>query len=211
MKSLLSILKIIIGAVVGVGMLGLSCTIAAAAAVPNDYIVWDRMPAEAPVPMQLKAKTDVNLFVRPNGNVIAEQLLAGEAVERISVSVLTHPAAHPIRVLKELQTYKSQHSQNPDGPILYPGAIVYLLMYTGEGTYLGWYEGQLVWWLPGDISGFADVQTNSPWAQYIGQATDPALGVDTWYCLRKTDGTVGWAQVQFAGRWKAMFEEQWRE
>ena len=211
MKSSFSILKIIVSVLLGMSILSFSGIIAAASPVPDEYIVWDRMPAEAPVRMQLRATTDVSLYVRPNGNVIADQLMTGASAERISVAVITHPSAHPVRVLKQTQTYKSQFAQKADGPILYPEATVYLLMYTGEGTYLGWYEGELVWWLPGGISDFSNGQVSSPWAQYIGQATDPALGVDTWYCFRKTDGTVGWTQVQFSGQWKEPFKAQWQK
>ncbi|MCE5285663.1 MAG: hypothetical protein LLG02_07435 [Pelosinus sp.] len=211
MKSLFSILKSIAGVLFGMSILSFSGNIAEAYPVPDDYIVWDRMPAEAPVQMQLQAQTDVSLYVRPNGNVIADQLMAGLSAERISVAVLTHPSAHPIKVLKQTQTYKSQYSQKPDGPILNQGDTVYLMMYTGEGTYLGWYEGEQVWWLPGGISDFSNRQISSPWAQYIGQATDAALGVNTWYCLRKTDGAVGWTQVQFDGRWKEPFKAQWQK
>jgi len=211
MKLLFLSVKFIVGIMLGMSILSFSGIIAEASSVPDEYIVWDRMPAEAPVQMQLRAATDVSLYVRPNGSAIADQLMAGVSVERISVAVLTHPSSHPVRVLKQTQTYKSQHSQKADGPILYPGATVYLMMYTGEGTYLGWYEGELVWWLPGGISDFSNSQISSPWAQYIGQATDAALGVNTWYCIRKSDGTVGWTQVQFDGRWKEMFKVQWQK
>ena len=169
------------------------------------------MPAEAPVQIELQATMPMDLYICPNGDVIADKLLAEVSAERISVAVFTHPSAHPVKVLKQTQTYKNQHSQKADGPILYPGTTVYLLMYTGEGTYLGWYDGELLWWLPGGISDFSQGQIISPWAQYVGQVTDAALGVNTWYCLRKSDGTVGWTQVQFDGRWKEPFKIQWQK
>jgi len=211
MKSECSILRTIVGVLFGICIGVFSGNITEAASVPDEYIVWDRMPAEAPVQMQLQATMPVDLYVRPNGDVIADKLLAEVSAERISVAVFTHPSAHPVKVLKQTQTYKSQHSQKADGPILYPGTTVYLLMYTGEGTYLGWYEGELLWWLPGGISDFSQGQISSPWAQYVGQVTDAALGTNTWYCLRKTDGTVGWTQVQFNGRWKEPFKTQWQK
>ena len=210
MKICGSLMKIIAAVLFGICIVSFSGNMAEAAPAPDDYIVWDRMPAEAPVQMQLQTTMPVDLYVRPNDEVIADKLLAGASATRISVAVFTHPSAHPVKVLKQTQTYKSQYSRKADGPILYPETTVYLLMYTGEGTYLGWYEGELLWWLPGEISDFSQGQINSPWAQYIGQPTNAALGTNTWYCLRKTDGTVGWTQVQFDGRWKDSLKTQWQ-
>ena len=167
MKSECSILRTIVGVLFGICIGVFSGNITEAASVPDEYIVWDRMPAEAPVQMQLQATMPVDLYVRPNGDVIADKLLAEVSAERISVAVFTHPSAHPVKVLKQTQTYKSQHSQKADGPILYPGTTVYLLMYTGEGTYLGWYEGELLWWLPGGISDFSQGQISSPWSARV--------------------------------------------
>ena len=144
--------------------------------------------------------------VHPLGNAAAGQVSEGETVERISVVVRTYPAAHPVIVLRQTGTYKTDHSNKMDGPTLYPGDVVYLLMYTGEGTYLGWHNGRLVWWLSGAISEFSSNPVKNPWARYAGQLANAALDVDTWYCLRKSDGTVGWTQVQFAGKWKEEFK-----
>ncbi len=207
MKTLFSVLRVIAVVIFGLSTLNFWGSIAEASSPPENYIVWDRMPAEAPVQMELQAANDVKLYVRPNSNVIVGELTTGVSAERISVAVFTHPASYPVRVLQQMQTYKNQYSQKADGAVLYPGDIIYLVMYTGEGTYLGWYEGKLLWWLPGGISNLGrNGQVDSPWAQYIGKVTDPALSVNTWYCLRKTDGTVGWTQVQFAGQWKKLFK-----
>lgn len=89
---------------------------------------------------------------------------------------------------------KYEHSSSPEFITLYPGTIVYLLQYTGEGTYLALWNGQLLWWLEGyNISGFTNANPSSPWGVYVGEATDASLGIDFWMCLRKADGTVGWA------------------
>ena len=196
----------IAGILLGLGMVLFSCGSAEAADVPAEYFVWDRMPAEAPVQMKLKATGNMKLHVHPLGNAAAGQVSEGETVERISVVVRTYPAAHPVIVLRQTGTYKTDHSNKMDGPTLYPGDVVYLLMYTGEGTYLGWHNGRLVWWLSGAISEFSSNPVKNPWARYAGQLANAALDVDTWYCLRKSDGTVGWTQVQFAGKWKEEFK-----
>ena len=210
MKKLFLSLSVVLGFIFGIGLLNIAGRNAEAADVPEQYVVWDRMPAEAPVQMQLRSEAAVTLYVRPNSNVIAGELVQGEPVDRISVAVFTYPSVHPVKVLTQVKTYKNQFSRNMDGPTLYPGATVYLLMYTGEGTYLGWYDGQLVWWLSGAVAGIND-QAKSPWAQYIGQTTDAKLGVDTWYCLRKEDGTVGWTQVQRDGQWQEPFKVPWQK
>ena len=76
---------------------------------------------------------------------------------------------------------------------------------------MGWYDGQLLWWLSGQISDFSNGKIRAPWAQYIGQVTNAKLGVDTWYCLRKSDGEIGWVQVQFEGQWKEPFKVVYQE
>ena len=59
-----------------------------ASSVPDDYIVWDRMPAEAPVQMGLQVTENVDLYDSPQGTAKTGQLEAGESVMRISVAAL---------------------------------------------------------------------------------------------------------------------------
>ena len=125
MKKLFLSLSVVLGFIFGMSLLNIAGSKAEAADVPEQYVVWDRMPAEAPVQMQLRSETAVTLYVRPNSNVIAGELVQGETVERISVAVFTHPSAHPVKVLTQVKTYKNQFSRNTDGPTLYPGATVY--------------------------------------------------------------------------------------
>ena len=125
---------------------------------------------------------------------VSSTISSGEIVKRISCVVYTHPSRHAVKVLKTTKAYKYEHSSSPEFITLYPGTIVYLLQYTGEGTYLALWNGQLLWWLEGyNISGFTNANPSSPWGVYLGEATDASLSIDFWMCLRKADGTVGWA------------------
>ena len=77
---------------------------------------------------------------------------------------------------------------------------VYLLMYTGEGTYIGWYNGEEAWWLGGyDIRNFSDRASQHPWGEYSGKLTSRNLSIEAWYCRRKSDGTSGWTKVSQNG------------
>ena len=70
-------------------------------------------------------------------------------------------------------------------------------------------NGQLLWWLEGyNISGFTNAKPNAPWGAYIGEATTADLGIDFWMCLRKADGTVGWAHPKDYP--KGTFNSYWK-
>ena len=173
-----------------------------AAAPPEEYAIWDRIPAEAPVEIRLEATAPINLYDAPRGNSIVAAISTGEVVKRVSCVVYAHPQKHPVRVLRTLRSYKKQGASTiiPDGLLLQPGSYVYLLMYTGEGTYIGWYDGEEAWWLGGcDIRNFSDRDSQQPWGEYIGEMTSRNLSIETWYCLRKSDGTTGWTMVSLNG------------
>ena len=175
---------------------------------PDDYTVWDRMPAEAAVNVRIKIENPLTLYAAPNSDNVTGNISSGEIVNRISCVVYTHPNRHAVRVEKTVQAYKYQ-SASSEKITLYPGTIIYLLQYTGEGTYLGYWNGQLLWWLEGyNIRGFNTANSYAVWGSYIGEATDRSLGIDFWMCLRKADGTVGWVhpkeypQSTFKYYWK---------
>lgn len=175
---------------------------------PADYTVWDRMPAEAAVNVRIKIENPLTLYAAPNSDNVTGNISLGEIVNRISCVVYTHPNRHAVRVEKTVQAYKYQ-SASSEKITLYPGTIIYLLQYTGEGTYLGYWNGQLLWWLEGyNIRGFNTANSYAVWGSYIGEATDRSLGIDFWMCLRKADGTVGWVhpkeypQSTFKYYWK---------
>ena len=180
-----------------------------AAEVPANYTVWDRMPAEAAVNVKLKVQAPVTLYAAPRSSNVSGTISVNEVVDRISCVVYTHPNRHAVKVLKLTKAYKYQNSSSPQFITLYPGTIIHLLQYTGEGTYLGLWNGQLLWWLEGyNISGFTTANANSPWGVYIGEATTADLGIDFWMCLRKSDGTVGWAHPSDYP--KGTFNQYWK-
>lgn len=168
-----------------------------AATPPEEYEVWDRMPAEAEVNARLKATEPISLYNAPRGTTDVGSIAAEEIVQRISCVAYTHPQKHPVQVLRPVKSYKKNNGRGgPAGPLLQPGSYVYLLMYTGEGTYLGWYNGEEAWWLDGSrVSNFSKIVTKQPWGEYVGEATSSQLSVEVWYCIRKADGTTGWTMV----------------
>ncbi|TYZ27052.1 hypothetical protein FZ041_12565 [Selenomonas caprae] len=184
-------------------------TYVSAQQAPANYTVWDRMPAEAAVNVKLKVQNTVTLYTAPNNTKVIGTISSGEIVNRISCVVYTHPSRHAVKVLKTTKAYKYEHASTPEFITLYPGTIIYLLQYTGEGTYLALWNGHLLWWLEGyNISGFTNSNPNSPWGIYIGEVTDASLGIDFWMCLRTADGTVGWTHPKdypsgtFSPYWK---------
>ncbi len=168
-----------------------------AATPPAEYEVWDRMPAEAEVNAKLRATASISLYNAPRGTVVVGSVSTGEIVQRISCVAYTHPQKHPVKVLRPLKSYKKNNGSGaPAGPLLQPGSYVYLLMYTGEGTYLGWYNNEEAWWLEGyNIINFSKSSPRQPWGEYVGEATSSSLSIEAWYCLRKNDGTTGWTMV----------------
>ena len=162
------------------------------AAPPAEYQIWDKMPYESGVKGKVTAKSNFDLYSGPRTNTVVGSVSAGERLDRASCVVYTHPAKHPVRVLKPTQTYKGY---NAKGPVLQPGSYVYLLMYAGEATYIGLYNGEEVKDL--NLMGIKNFsKTNqSPWGEYVGVGTSTMLSIEVWYCLRKTDGTTGWTKV----------------
>lgn len=186
----------------------------AADSPPTDYAVWDRMPAEAEVQGFEKAKLEINLYSAPRSSNVVGTLQADEVVKRISCVVYGNPAAHPVKVL---HTFKAQSKPYGDKDLtLYSGEYVYLIMYTGEGTFLGWYKGKQVWWLDWWVNNFHSKNSADSWGQYEGMPVESNLAVEVWNCYRKRDGTTGWVLIQDKGKSLNKFgrtgiftDEQW--
>ena len=166
---------------------------------PNEYIVYDRMSGEEEVEAKLKVLQKITLYNKPRGIIISGTVDFGEIVTRISSVAFTSPLRHPVKILKTIKSYSKYDSNNKlSGPTLNQNLYVYLVMYTGEGTYLGWYEGKEAWWLEGyGISNFSsNVNRLDAWGEYQGEMTDRYLSIEMWYCIRTNDGTTGWVLVQ---------------
>lgn len=191
-------MQIFLKLILGILAISLSCLPhCTAASPPTEYTVWDRMPAEAAVEAKLQAQATIDLYNAPRGTTIVGTVTSGEIVNRISCVAYTYPMKHPVKVLRPLKSYKKNNgSSAPAGPLLQPGSYVYLLMYTGEGTYLGWYNGEEAWWLEGyNITSFSNANPRQPWGEYVGEPTSSSLSIEAWYCLSKSDGTTGWTMV----------------
>ena len=139
---------------------------------------------------------------------------ADEVVKRISCVVYGNPAAHPVKILKTFNASSTPHGDKD--LTLYAGDYVYLIMYTGEGTFLGLYNGKQVWWLDWLINNFHSKNFPDAWGKYEGAPVDRNLDVEAWECYRKRDGTTGRVLVQEKGKFLNKFgrseiftDEQW--
>ena len=170
---------------------------------PAEYIVKDRMPAEAPVEANLEVLSNFHLYDSPRGNKVIASVSAGDIVHRTSCIVYTTPAKYPVKILRQIRCYKKNNGGSaPAGPLLQPGKYVYLLTYTGEGTYLGWYEGEEAWWLKGwEIAHLSDANPQQPWGEYVGNSAPRNLSIEVWYYVKKNDGNAGWVMVAQNGEY----------
>ena len=165
--------------------------------IPNEYSVYDRMPREAPTEAPLEVISNFSLYDNPRSATVIGSVSKGEVVNRVSCIVYTYPQKYPVRVVRPIKCYKkNNHSNSPEGPLLEIGSYVYLLMYTGEGTYLGWYKGEEVWWLQGsEIDNLYGKICKNSWGKYEGDVLSKNLSVEVWYKIKKIDGTAGWTLV----------------
>ena len=129
----------------------------------------------------------------------------GEVLKRVSCVVYANPAAHKVKVLR-----KTFVCSSPDGDadiILYEGDEVYLIMHTGEGTFMAWHEGKIIWQLDSGINNFYGNNTfTGAWGEYLGIPTDSNLGVERWDCFKNSNGQIGWALVQKNGKELGKFQ-----
>ena len=176
--------------------------------VPKSYIVKDREPHESPVKATLVANTKVDLYDKPEekgANVIGT-VQEGETVERISCIVYTNPALHPVKILRTFDVLSSADGEETF--TLQEGEYLYLVMYLGEGSVLGLYQGKEAWWLDmmsiKNFWGKADMPT--AWGEYEGSPTNQGLSVNTWDCIKKADGTAGWTLSQKDGEFLDNFD-----
>ena len=165
--------------------------------IPNEYIVYDRMPREAPTEASLETLSDFIIYDNPRSTKVVGTVSRGEIVKRTSCIAYTYPKKNPVRITRAIKCYKKNNSSNsPEGPLLEIGSYVYLLMYTGEGTYLGWYKGEEVWWLQGcEINNVYSKTASNSWGNYEGDSLSQNLFVEVWYKIVKNDGTTGWTLV----------------
>lgn len=174
---------------------------------PQFYLVKDHVPYESSLKKTLVANTTVKLYDRPEvqgANVIGT-VQEGETVERLSCIVHANPALYPVKILRTFDALSSADGE--ETLTLQAGEYVYLVMYTGEGTFLGLYQSKEVWWLDMNIKNFlSKVDMPTAWGEYEGDPTNQNLSVNTWDCYKKADGTTGWALVQKDGKFLSEFD-----
>ena len=166
---------------------------------PSSYEVWDRIPYEGLLERNFTANANIDAYAAPRDKNLLFYLTEGEVVKRISCVVYSNPAAHKVKVLR-----KTFVSSSPDGDtdvILYEGDEVYLIMHTGEGTFMGWHEGKQIWQLDSAMNYFYGNRTvNNAWGEYLGVPTDANLGVERWDCFQTANGKTCWVLVQKNGK-----------
>lgn len=166
---------------------------------PSTYEVWDRIPYEGLLKGKFTALSNIDTYSAPRSKNLLFYLSEGEVVNRVSCVVYANPAAHKVKVLRK--TFVSSAPDVDADIILYEGDEVYLIMHTGEGTFMGWHEGKVLWWFD---SGMNNFYGNQPipvaWGEYLGEPTDSNLGVERWDCFQTSDGKICWVLVQKNGK-----------
>ena len=172
---------------------------------PTNFQVWDRIPYEGRLEGKFTALSNIDAYAAPRDKNLLFYLAEGEVVNRISCVVYANPAAHKVKVLRK--TFACSSPDVDADIILYEGDEVYLVMHTGEGTFLGWHEGKLIWWLDSGMNNFYGNQTlSNAWGEYLGEPTDSNLGVERWDCFQTANGKICWVLVQKNGKELHKFE-----
>lgn len=205
-------------------LLGIVCNVAMVTAkavdVPSEYVVLNRMVGETRTSEWVESMSSVDMKDKPRGNRIIGHINKSEIVERIDCIAYTNPSAHPVKILKSYRAFNTLTSEN-DGVQIPAGEYLYLLMYTGEGTYLGWYNGKQVWWINGwSIKNLPEFERNPGRAVFgVYEGSAKSINCELWLYMRKSDGTTGWIDSRnfesnitvkrnINGKWKVMTLEE---
>ena len=170
------------------------------AASPPSYLEIRDIPDDGSKLRQdfkVTAPTDFHASLK-NSKLLAV-LQPDEIVTRMACIVYANPAAHKVKVLRK--TYASSTRDGDADIILNEGDEVYLIMRTGEGTFLGWHEGKQIWQLDSGINNFSsNTNLTGAWGEYLGAPTDLTLNVIRWDCFRRADWKVGWILIHDNGK-----------
>ena len=170
------------------------------AAAPPSYLEIKDIPDDG-----TKLRQDFKVTVPTNFNASLKnsKLLAvlqpDEIVTRMACIVYTNPAAHKVKVLRK--TYACSTRDGDADIILNEGDEVYLIMPTGEGTFIAWHEGKIIWQLDSGINNFTSTEKLAgAWGEYQGAPTNFNLNVTRWDCFRRADWKVGWVLIHDNGK-----------
>lgn len=180
----------------------------AAAIPPQEFAVWNRLPSEGEVGYGYNALKKFTLKKYPRSNEAIASVETGEPVMERRTVALTHPKRHPV-YLYSAYTAQSVHAlpdnatsvnynhmEHEQTMVIPAGATIYLLMYTGEGTFMGWYNNMIVEWIDyNHIKNFVTSnKINPPYmGEYMGD--EPPV-CEYWMELEKTNGEKGWIEDQ---------------
>ena len=176
----------------------------AAASPPKEYIVDGKSPGEYPVVEKcLTVRKAATMYDSPRGKNVIGKLNVGDKVDSVYCRVYTAPYKFKVKVLRSFSanTGVFQSSKKITIPA---GETIYIAMFLGEYNYLGWYNGNLLWWLDGRNINNLYQQGNkhtkinaNPWGEYIGEemARDDTPKIELWNLIMKADGTTGWVKI----------------
>jgi hypothetical protein len=176
----------------------------AGAIPPQEFTVWNRYLGEGLVGYGYNALINLELKDSLRGKSLTESISTGEPVLEIGTAAITKPLKYPVRILS---AYTTEHAYSiskdakevnfnklasPLKIVIPEGETIYLLMYTGEGTYLAWYNNMIIQWIePYHIKNFVTPYASGTpfWGEYLGD--EPVL-CEYWMKLQKSNGTAGW-------------------
>ena len=178
---------------------------------PHQFVLRGRMPGEGMpnIGMNYIALDDVILYSQPT--LKASQvghINKGEKARMVDEYLLTEPLQGTVYMLERHTfgysvplpdncTEFHYTYGNHRNPVIVPaGAKIYLITYTGEGTYMAWYNNRLIEWIePQHIKLFGKRWKYPVWGVYTGDKEKPVY--EYWLKLKKEDGTTGWAQLNY--------------
>lgn len=196
-KKCLIIFILCIGTVVSVAYAGVL--------PPKEFYVYNRAPWEKgeEVGFGYNLLTNMDIYAAPRSNEKVGCMITGEPVQVIRTVAITHPRLYPVRLYRELKDMEVVVAEGDDTinfarrlqkqSITIPaGATIYLLMYSGEGCYMGWYNNYIINFVSSfNIKNFPSLYgAEEPYlGEYIGHSP---VEWEYWVKYRKADGTNGW-------------------
>lgn len=171
---------------------------------PKEFAVWNRLPGEGTIGYGFNALRGCKLLENPRGTTVVASVASGEPILERKTVAFTFPRLHPVKLYSSYSAKYTHHLPDnatsinynkmpPESSIVIPaGETIYLLMYTGEGTYMAWYDGNIVEWVEAfNIKNF--ISSNKARPPYMGEYLgNDMITCEYWMQFKKSDGTLGW-------------------
>lgn len=177
----------------------------AASLPPDVFYVYNRAPWEKGIEIGFgyNMRTDVDIYEAPGSSHKVGCMVTGEPVQEIRSLAITHPKLYPVHLYKTINDTAFIVPEGGDSinfaknlqkkNIIIPaGETIYLLMYVGEGCYMGWYNDYILHFVSSfNIKNFPSLNGSKPpyLGEYMGKTP---VNWEYWVKYRKSDGTVGW-------------------